>query len=835
VTNQQLSEPVITPWRRAFYALESPEGYGRFRYVPPWPYAMNTEPKVVYEFGPFRMDPDKQVLLRDGQLIAVTPKAFETLLVLVRRGREVVSKEELLKEIWPDSFVEEANLSQHIFKLRKALGDTLEGDRYIVTLPGRGYRFAVPVRTITEGGEVLIAQMRSRAEIVIEEQVQDAGQTQPAALPPQAHARPKWQKWLLAVGAAAAIAGLAALLLLRHHPAIPLSAQDSVLVADFTNRTGDPVFDNALRQGLEVQLQQSPYLNLVSQDRIQQTLRLMGQPPETQVTGQVAREVCVRTGTAAMLEGSIQNLGARYVLNLRATNCRTGDVIDREQVEVARKEEVLQAITRMTTGFRRRVGESGTTLQEHDVPLAEATTASIDALQSYSLGLQALAGKGEKTSATFFKRAVELDPKFAMAYAWLGLMYGSTGSSELATANIRKAYELADRVSDNERFFISAYYQGRGTGNQEKARQICEEWAETYPRDPFPHSFLAGFIYPALANYDKAIEEARKGMELAPELGFFYFALGVDSLYAGDLNTGEEALRRASGSKIENPQLLLLRYDLAFLKDDREGMQQAVKAAQGESESMDWIADRQAFSFAYAGRLQKARVLSRQAIDLAQQQGDGERAALFAIRSALWEAFFGNAREAKQGAATALALASNREVQYGAAIASGLAGDSAQAQALADHLYMEFPEDTSIRFSYLPVIHAIVALRRNDPAEAIHALEPAIPYELGAPRGSVTCYFGALYPILFRGEAYLAAHKGPEAAREYQKLLDHRGIMIGDPVAVLAHLGLARSYALSGDVSNARNQYKEFLTLWKDADPDLPVLHKARAGLTRLQ
>jgi tetratricopeptide (TPR) repeat protein len=306
-------------------------------------------------------------------------------------------------------------------------------------------------------------------------------------------------------------------------------------------------------------------------------------------------------------------------------------------------------------------------------------------------------------------------------------------------------------------------------------------------------------------------------------------------LYAGRLNDTEEALHNASGRKIETVKLLVLQYDLAFLKGDREGMQQAVKGAQGKPDSMDWMADRQAFFLAYAGRLQEARVLSRQAIALAQQQGNRERAAQFAIRSALWEAFFGNAREAKQGAATALGLASNREVDYGAAVAAGLAGDSAQAQALADHLWIAFPEDTSIRFSYLPVIHAIVALRRNDPAGAIHALEPAIPYELGAPRGSVTCFFGALYPILFRGEAYLAAHKGLEAAREYQKLLDHRGIMIGDPVSALAGYGLAQSYALSGDASNARNQYKEFLTLWKDADPDLPVLQKARAELTRLQ
>ena len=768
----------------------------------------------------------------------MTPKAFETLLVLVRRGREVVSKEELLKEIWPDSFVEEANLSQHIFKLRKALGDTPEGERYIVTLPGRGYRFAVPVRTITEGGEVLIAQMRSRAQILIEEQVPEPGETQPAALPPPAHTGPKWSKWLLrstVAAAAIAIVGIGLLLLLRRHQAIALNARDSVLVADFTNLTGDPNFDNALRQGLEVQLQQSPYLNLVSEDHIQHTLRLMGQRPETQITGQVAREVCVRSGTAALLEGAIQNVGTRYVLNLRSTNCRTGDVIDREQAEVASKEEVLEAITQMTRDFRKRVGESAATLQKHDVPLAEATTASIDALQAYSLGLQAVASKGEEASIPFFRRAVELDPKFAMAYAYMSLEYGSSGSTELATENIRKAYELADHVSDNERFFISAYYYGRATGNQEKARQICEQWAETYPRDPAPHAFLGGFIYPVLANFDKGMEEARKGMEMAPDQSIFYLELCAESWSAGRRKDSEEALRLASERKIATPKLLVFEYDLAFLTDDLDGMQKAVKAAQGNPDAADWMADARAFSFAHAGRLKEARVLSRQAMELAQQQGNRERAAQFTIKSALWEAFFGNAREAKQAVASALALANNRELEYGAAVAEGLAGDSKQAQARADHLETEYPDDTSVRFSYLPVIHSIVALNHNDPAGAIGALEPAIPYELGAPRCTVVIFFGALYPILFRGEAYLAAHKGPEAAREYQKLLDHSGPMIGDPVAVLAHLGLARSYALSGDASNARNQYKAFLAMWKEADPDLPVLHEARTELARLQ
>jgi DNA-binding winged helix-turn-helix (wHTH) protein/tetratricopeptide (TPR) repeat protein len=780
------------------------------------------------------MDPDKQLLWRDGQLVAVTPKAFETLLVLVRRSREVVTKDDLLKEVWPDSFVEEANLSQHIFKLRKALGDTLEGERYIVTLPGRGYRFAVPVRTIAEGGDVLIAQMRSRAEILIEESTPepvDTLESQPA-LPPPAPSKRRWPRWLVASGTVIAIAIIA--LLLRHRTS-SLNSRDPVLVADFANHTGDPVFDDALRQGLEVQLQQSPYLNLVSEDRIQKTLSLMSQPPGTKVTGQVARELCLRTGSAALIEGSIQSVGAQYVLNMRSTNCRTGDVIDLEQAQVARKEEVLGAITRLTTGFRKRAGESVAALERHDVPLAEATTPSIDALKAYSLGLQAIEAQSEDSSIPYFKRAIEIDPKFAVAYSWLALLYGASGSSALATENARKAYQLADHVSDNERFFISAYYYGRAAGNQEKARQICEEWIQTYPRDPNGYGFLTGFVYPALANFDGAIEKGQQLVALAPDVGNYYFLLAVNFLYAGRLSESQQTLNEAYQRKLHNPKLLMLQYDLAFFQRDSERMQQAVNAAQGRPESMDWLADREAYSLAYIGRLQKARVLSHQAMDLAQQQGDHELTAEFAIRSALWEAFYGNEREAKQAVTTALQLASNREVEYGAAVAAGLAGDSRQAEALAGKLESEFPEDSSIRFSYLPVIRAILALKRNDANGALNALEPATPYELGAPRGAVTCFFGSLYPILFRGEAYLAAHRGPEAAHEFQKLIDHRSVMTGDPVSSLAGYGLARSYALSGDTKNARKQYEDFLALWKDADPDLPLLHQARAELTRLQ
>ncbi len=666
----------------------------------------------------------------------------------------------------------------------------------------------------------------------------DSDTTRSAAATPQVESKSAREsiRWAAVAGATLLVIGLAVggwLFFARKAHA--LTEKDTIVLADFDNKTGDAVFDGTLRQGLAVQLEQSPFLSLVPEDRVQQTLRMMSQPADARLTPQLAREVCQRTASAAVLQGSIASLGNQYVLGLRAENCRTGKVLDDELVQAAKKEDVLNALSQMASKFRTRVGESLATVQQHDVPLEEATTSSLEALQAYSMGWKRNASAGAEAGLPFFKRAVEIDPKFAMGYAALGLYYGSTGESDLATENIRKAYELRDRASDKEKFFITAYYYGRGTGNQEKAQQTCEQWAQIYPREWNAHAFLAGFIYPVLGSYENAAEEGHKAIELAPDTYTGYHLLAENFVYLGRLAEAEDVLRRASEREMEGPDLSALRFDLAFLKGDSAGMQREVAAAQGKPGFEDWIAGRQASALAYTGHLPEARRWSQSAISLAQQAGHRERAALFETKAALWEAFFGNAPMAKRTAKDALELAKNREVKYGAALALGMSGEGSQAQSLANELERDFPEDTSVRFNYLPAVRATLALNHGDPSRALELLQVNLPYEISSPRSATFAYFGALYPVYIRGQAYLAAHQGAEAAREFQEIVNHRGVTIGDAFSVLAHLGLARAYAVSGDTAKARAAYQDFLTLWKDADPDIPILVAAKAEHAKLK
>lgn len=618
----------------------------------------------------------------------------------------------------------------------------------------------------------------------------------------------------------------------RSHKTAKLTGKDTIVLADFTNTTGDPVFDGTLRQGLAVQLEQSPFLSLISEQRIQHILRLMGRSADARLTAEIAREVCERAGAAAVLEGSIASLGTQYVLGLRATNCRTGDVLNQEQVQAPKKEEVLNSLSQMASRFRGRVGESPITVRRHDTPLAEATTSSLEALQAYSAAWRAHSSSGAMASLPLFRRATEIDPNFAMAHASLGRIYADLDESDRSAESTKRAWELQGHTSDREKFFITATYDMLCTGNMDEAQQTCEAWARTYPRDAPPHTLLAGMINKSKGQYEESAAEARKAIDLDPDFAISYYSLAFDNVCLDRLDEAENTLERAAGRGLEIDEFLMLAYDIAFLKGNQEGMNRTAARARTRSGGENWISNKEAFVTAYSGHLRQAKDTSRRAVAEALQAAQRERAGLWQAGAALREAFFGNFGEAKKGAAAALELSRDREVEYGAAFALALAGDSLRAETLANDLERRFPEDTPIRFSYLPSLRAQLATNRGDISKAIELLQTAVPHELGATRSGV---FGALYPVYVRGEADLAENRGAEAAVEFQKILDHRGIVVSDPVGALARLQIGRAYAMEGDSAKAKAAYQDFLTLWKDADPDIPILKQAKAEYAKLQ
>jgi eukaryotic-like serine/threonine-protein kinase len=671
--------------------------------------------------------------------------------------------------------------------------------------------------------------MRSRAQIVIEEHAPEPIESQPA-LPPLAHAKPKWRKWLLPAGAA--IAGLGLLLLLRNqvltffHRSRPLSETDGVVLADFVNSTGDPVFDGTLRQGMAVQLEQSPFWRVISEQRMQQTLKMMGRPADARINLETAREICARTGSAAVIEGSIASLGTHYVLGLRAESCRNGDVLDQEQAQAARKEDVLGALDKTATRLRSKLGESINSVQKFATTVEDATTPSLEALKAYSLGRKMFFEKGNAAALPFLQRAVELDPTFALAYRALGSVYGNLGQTDRMRINIRKAYELREKVSERERFYIEANYYWEGTGELEKAIPAYELWRQTYPTDYALYVHLA-VIYASLGNLEKALEEARESVRLEPNSGTNYTNLCFGYIHLNRLDEAEEAVKQAEERKLENEGLLAARYALGFLKGDTAQMAHTLSAAMGKPGTEDALLAAQANTEAWRGRWKDARQRTRRAMSSAEQNDARERAAGYEARTALGEVESGMREEARSDAHAAINLSSNREVLERVALALALAGDIAAAEKLAAELDRTFPLDTLVQRYRLPAIRAAVALQRKDPKRAVELLQVTSPIELGDN--------GEFSPIYLRGKAYLMLRDGNAAAAEFQKFMDHRGRVENLPWGAMARLQLARAYAMSGDRTKAKIAYEDFLALWRDADPDIPVLKQAKVEYGKLQ
>ena len=595
------------------------------------------------------------------------------------------------------------------------------------------------------------------------------------------------KRWKVIVLAAVGVLALSVGGHFYFHRTPKLTDKDTIVLADFTNTTGDPVFDGTLRQGIAVQLEQSPFLSLVSDQRIQQTLRLMNQPPDAKLTPEIARELCQRTGSAAALGGSIASLGNQYVLGVKAVNCRTGETLAEEQVQAAHKEDVLKSLSVASAKLREKLGESLSTIEKFDTPLEQATTLSLEALQAYSMGRRMIMGKGDfAAAAPLFQRAIRLDPKFAMAYASLGTVYSNFGEAGLAAENTTKAYGLRERVSEREKFYIESHYHQFVTRDLEKACQTYELWAQTYPRDDVP-LYNLGYAYAILGQHDKALGGRRDALRRVPTSGLSYAALANAYLNLDRLNEARATVKEALDKNLDSPILRIVLYRLAFLQNDAAGMARQVALAAGNPGVENVLLGLEADTAAYFGGLAKARELSRRAVASAGRAEEKETAAGYEAEGALREALFGNALEACERAAAALRLSAGRDAQYGAALTLAIAGDNAQAEKLADDLAKRFPEDTVAQFIYLSTIHARLALNRTDPSKAI------------------------------------------------EKILDHRSLVLNEPIGALAHLGFARAYALQADRAKARAAYNDFLTLWKDADPDIPILKEAKAEYAKLQ
>jgi eukaryotic-like serine/threonine-protein kinase len=610
----------------------------------------------------------------------------------------------------------------------------------------------------------------------------------------------------------------------------PLTEKDAVVLADFDNKTGDAVFDDALKQALAVDLGQSPFLNILSDRRVGETMQLMGRKSGDKVTSEVAREICLRTGTKALLKGSISNLGTQYVIGLEAVNCNTGDVLAKEQGEAASKENVLRTLDQVATSMRSKLGESLASVQKFDVPI-EATTNSLEALKAFSMGVRVAREKGPAEAISFYKRAIELDPNFATAYALRGLNYANLGQPTRAAQDLEKAYQLRDRVSEREKLRISANYYFIVTGELEKEAQTYQLWMQSYPNDSVPHGNL-GANYSALGQYDQAMPELKKGIALAPDTVVGYQNISLVYLTLGQFDKAKAALDSAAALKLDAGSLHLTAYYLAFLQSDTAAMAQHVAWGAGKPGDEDPLLAAQSDTEGYYGRLAAARDFARRAVDSAIRADSNETAALWQVNGALREAEFGNTAQARQAANAALSLSPGRDVKVLAALALARAGDVPHARALADELERTYPTNTTLKLYWFPIVRAAIALGNQKPGDAVVALEAVAPYEFGEPP---PFQYGTVYAAYIRGEAYLAKHDGAAAAREFQKFLDHRGLVVNYPLASLAHLGLARAYTLSGDTAKAKATYQDFLTLWKDADPDIPILKDAKAEYAKLQ
>ena len=715
-------------------------------------------------------------------------------------------------------------------ELERIINRALEKDRNLRYQHASDIRAELErLKRDTETGRVLAASSGSVAA------VQESG-TPPAK-------RNLWKVAVPSIVVAAAL--IAGGLYYRSHRAKPLTDKDTIVLADFANSTGDPVFDDTLKTALNVSLNQSPFLNVLSDSSVARTLQLMTRPPDTKLTPDVARELCQRAASKAYIAGSIASLGSQFVLGLKAVNCQSGDPLAEQQVTAVSKEKVLDALGEAASKLRGELGESLASVKVLDFPLEQATTSSLEALQAYSLGRRALAEKGEAAAVPYYQRAIELDPNFALGYLAVGDAYYSMGETGRASEYLANAFHLRGYASEREKLKIAAQYYELVTGEMEKAAQVYRESIVGYPRDDTAHNSL-GAIYSSQGLHDNAAEETRKSLQLGHEFGATYSNLAASLLALQRFDEAEQTIRQAQGRKLEYGGFSQILYAVAFLRGESSAMEKQQQQFAGNPEEnfgLSLAADTEA----YAGHLAKARELTRNSLDSAIRADSKENGAIWLENSALREAAFGNLPAAKQAATDGLKLApTGRGVEAEAALAFAMAGDAARAEALAQDLNKRYSLDTRMQSLWLPALRAQLAINRKNPSAAVTSLKPALP-PIEFAEIEFVANASCLYPTYIRGQAYLAAGQGKEAAVEFEKILDHSGIVWNCWTGALAHLGVARANALQSRTSQGADAdadaarvralaaYKDFIALWKDADPDIPILKQAKAEYAKLQ
>jgi DNA-binding winged helix-turn-helix (wHTH) protein/tetratricopeptide (TPR) repeat protein len=780
----------------------------------------------LVRFEGFELDLRSGELRKDGaDPILLPEQSFQILKLLLEQPGEVVGRRQIQERLWPDGTIVEFehSISAAMNRLRQTLGDATENPRYIETLSRRGYRFIARMQPALAPSDTLHQDNHRPASATVPNTI------------PKGKQWPVWRsgslpRVILVPVIAVVTALIASGLYLRSRSKAKLTDKDTIVLADFTNTTGDPVFDDTLKQALSVQLEQSPFLNILSNQKINETLKLMSRKPGERITQDTAWEICQRTHSKALLAGSIASLGSNYLVGLKAVNCQTGDSLGSAVAEAGSRENVLKALSEVGNTLRGKLGESLASIRKYDKPLDEATTPSLEALQAFTQSNRVDEEKGILEALPYLRRAVEIDPNFAMALANLGVIYDYLGQEDLAIETLEKAFDLRNRVSEKERFFIEGIYYQAGTRELDKSIQVFTQWVQTYPNDDDAHQNLSDALDEA-GQFEKAATDLREYVRQHPDKTLSIYNLAATYLVLNRFDEAKNLYKQLETKMSENSFAFDTDlYMLAFAQGDRAGMQQHFNAAMGRPGAEDIILALQSATEAYYGHLVSAREFSYRAFESARKNS-AQQAALAQVQVALREAEFGNSVEARRQVEAVLTLKSERDTRALAALVLARARDAAQAQKLSERLNQEFPLDTLMQSYLLPTVDAVLALNRGDGKLALVLLKKATAYELAMTKAP------PLYASYVRGEAYLNVRQGPLAAAEFQKIIDHRGLILiaNSSIGALAHLQLGRAYDLQGDTAKAKAAYQDFLTLWKDADPDIPILKQAKAEYAKLQ